>query len=366
MSHELRTPLNAVLGFAQLLESDAASDEDRESTEQILKAGRHLLGLINEVLDIARIEAGKTSMSPEAVDLDEAVEEALDTIRPLAVAQNVSLHGTTCGRFIRADRQRIKQVLLNLVSNAVKYNRRGGSVTLACETIAETANGTPERLRLSIIDTGIGVSADGLAKLFTPFERLDAAASGVDGIGLGLTVCKRLIALMGGDIGVTSEAGVGSTFWIELPVAENPSASLDVAAAATENGNGARRSMTILYIEDNLSNLRLVQRVLSRRAGVKLIAAMNGEAGIELAEQHQPDLILLDLHLPGTGGAAVLERLRAGERTKEIPVVIVSADATPGQVNRLLAAGAKGYLTKPIEVGAFMRVIDETPGAHRA
>ncbi len=366
MSHELRTPLNAILGFAQLLESDAASEDDRESTEQILKAGRHLLGLINEVLDIARIEAGKTSISPEAVDLDEAVEEALDTIRPLAVARDVSLNGTTCGRFVRADRQRIKQVLLNLLSNAVKYNRRGGSVRIECEPVTGTLHGNVERLRLSMVDTGIGVSADGLTKLFTPFERLDAATSGVEGIGLGLTVCKRLITLMGGDIGVTSERGVGSTFWIELPVAENPSATLDVTAEANETENGTGRPTTILYIEDNLSNLRLVQRILTRRAEVKLIAAMNGDAGLALAEQHRPDLILLDLHLPDTGGPAVLERLLANEKTKQIPVVIVSADATPGQVKRLLTAGAKGYLTKPIEVGAFMRLIDETMAAHRA
>lgn len=358
MSHELRTPLNAVLGFAQLLELDALNSEQRESVEHILRGGRHLLELINEVLDIARIEAGRLAISLEPVSVNLIVKESLDLIAPLAAKEHVQLDGNladTRERHIQADRQRLKQVLLNLLSNAVKYNRKEGTVTLSYEE-------TPEaRLRIKVTDTGPGIAAEKMELLFTPFERLGVEQTGIEGTGLGLALSKRLVQAMGGRLGVESTVGRGSTFWVELPLVDGLMRQLDRSEgiSAPAEVDGSRKARAVLYVEDNLSNLKLIEQVLAHRPEVRLLPAMQGRLGLDLAREHRPHLILLDLHLPDMTGEELLLRLRAIPETREIPVVVISADATPGQVNRLLASGAQAYLTKPLDVRKFLALIDE-------
>lgn len=360
MSHELRTPLNAILGFAQLLEMDSLSPEQREGVAHILKAGRHLLDLINEVLDIARIEAGRIALSPEPVRVREVLAEAFALVQPLAAEWNGSctLVPPRCDGdpFVLADRQRLKQVLLNLFANAVKYNREGGSVTATCKVV-------PERLRISVVDTGPGIAPEQIPHLFVPFNRLEADGTGVEGTGLGLALSRRLVEAMGGAIGVESTPGEGSTFWIELPLAQGAAAPTEAKAIADGQPPGPETDApavvrTILYIEDNLSNVNLIERVLARRRGVRLLTAMQGGLGLDLAREHHPDLILLDLHLPDLPGDEVLRRLQSAAATREIPVVVISADATRGQRERLLSAGAQAYLAKPIDIRQLLEVVD--------
>ncbi len=356
MSHELRTPLNAILGFAQLLEMDSLNPEQSEGVAHILKGGRHLLGLINEVLDIARIEAGRLDLSLEAVSVDEVVRESLDLIAPLAAEGNIGAETAPASGFVLADRQRLKQVLLNLLSNAVKYNRRRGTVALSFE------NMPAGRLRIKVSDTGPGIAPERLERLFIPFERLGAEQSGVEGTGLGLALSKRLVEAMGGTLGVESMPGQGSTFWVELALAENPIQRVDqtgVALPAAAELNASRKARIVLYIEDNLSNLKLIQRLLAHRPEVRLIPAMQGRLGLDLAREHRPHLILLDLHLPDIPGEEVLQRLQADPETRPIPVVMVSADAIPSQVKRLRAEGARDYLTKPLDVKKFLALLDD-------
>jgi PAS domain S-box-containing protein len=354
MSHELRTPLNAILGFAQLLEVDVRNPEQRESVELILKGGRHLLALINEVLDIARIEAGTLSISLEPVLASEVVNGALDLVRPQAAARAVQLPGAiVCPRYVRADRQRLQQVLLNLLSNAIKYNRNGGRVTASC-TEAEAG-----RLRIAVGDTGSGIAPEMLVRLFTPFDRLGAEQGGIEGTGLGLALSKRLVEAMGGTLDVVSMLNEGSTFAVELPSVAGPTVPVIDADRDAADQHSSMARGTVLYIEDNLSNLRLLEHIISRRPGVTLLSAMQGSRGIELAQHHRPQLILLDLHLPDLPGADVLQRLREDPRTRAIPVVVLSADATPGQVTRLLGQGAHGYLTKPLDLKQFLALLDD-------
>jgi len=356
MSHELRTPLNAVLGFAQLLEMDAVTPNQQQSVEQILKAGRHLLDLINEVLDLARIEAGRLGISPEPVAVREVVQECMGLIAPLAAGEHVRLesHAHDGGDyFVVADRQRLKQVLLNFLSNAVKYNRRGGVVRVS------VAAPTDGRLRIDVTDTGPGIPSEMMTRLFMPFERLAAAETTVEGTGLGLALSKGLIEAMGGTVGVESVVGEGSTFWLELALAQPPAEAGGDAAA--RDGQAGRTARTLLYIEDNLSNLKLIESLLARRPEVRLLSVMQGRLGLDLAIEHRPQLILLDLHLPDLPGEEVLLRLRAAPETRQIPVVVISADAT-GQVDRLLALGAKAYLTKPLDVKRLLDLLDETLG----
>jgi signal transduction histidine kinase/CheY-like chemotaxis protein len=354
MSHELRTPLNSIIGFGQLLELDVEGPEQRESVGHILKGGRHLLALINEVLDTARIEAGRLSLSIEPVFLEDVVRGALDLVRPQAAARRVRLpESLAWDRHVLADRQRLQQVLLNLMSNAIKYNREGGSIAV------EAAEAPSGRARLTIRDTGVGIAPAMLARLFTPFDRLGADQTGVEGTGLGLTLSKRLMEAMGGSLTVESRLGEGTTCTIELPAA----ARVEVPAAASGDGLADRERPrshgTVLYIEDNLANLRLIERVISFRPGVALLSAMQGRQGLELARAHRPDLIVLDLHLPDLPGSEVLVRLLAEPSTREIPVVILSADATPNQVTRLRSQGAHAYLTKPLDVKALLTLLDE-------
>jgi signal transduction histidine kinase len=355
MSHDLRTPLNAILGFAQLLLLDNQSPEHRDHAEQILRAGRHLLDLINEVLDIARIESGHLSLSPEPVGVREIVADALDLIRPLAEQRGItlSIEPEQCiERHVRADRQRLQQVLLNLLSNAVKYNRHGGAVTVSCE---DTSEG---RLRISISDTGAGISPQKSQLLFTAFERLGAEQMGIEGTGLGLALAKGLVEAMGGRIGMHSEVDRGSTFWVELAVAESPHGAA-TEPLASPPADAAATAGTVLCIEDNPSNIRLIQRVLARRPGVDFLSATQGSRGMALARERCPSLILLDLNLPDMSGEEVLRLLWEDVTTRSIPVAILSADAAPTQMKRMLAAGALAYLAKPIDVPQLLRLIDD-------
>jgi PAS domain S-box-containing protein len=365
MSHELRTPLNAILGFGQLMELEASAPSEIENADQILKAGRHLLSLINEVLDITGIEAGHLHISAEEVRVSEVVDEVVSLITPLTSMHAVHLNVDRAAigmNYVRADRQRLKQVLLNLVANAVKYNRAEGSVFIRFEEAAEG------HARVVVEDSGIGIAPSKMSRLFTPFDRLGAETMGVEGTGLGLALSKGLAEAMGGTLGARSMPNVGSAFWIELPCAESPLSrltdehKLPVVAAPADP---ARRH-TVLYVEDNLSNLTLVQRILAPRGDISLIPAMQGGLALDLARVHKPELILLDLHLPDIHGEEVLRQLRQAPDCRDIPVIVLSADATPGQVERLIAAGAHAYITKPLDVRPFVDTLDRVLNARRA
>ena len=360
MSHELRTPLNAILGFGQLLERQNPTEIQRSRIAHILGAGRHLLDLINEVLDISRIEAGRLQLSLEPVCVADALAEVIDLMRPLATERSIELSAPMDldkTSHVLADRQRLKQVLINLLTNAVKYTRPGGSVT-----ISQSSAGN-DKVRLVVSDTGPGIPADKLSRLFTPFDRLGAEQSDVQGTGLGLALSQRLVQEMGSSIGVDSTVGQGSTFWVELPRTASPLESL-----ASRKGVSVDRheqvidadKRTVLYIEDNLSNLTLIEQILETEPQIELMTAMQGKVGLDLARKHLPDLILLDLHLPDLPGWEVLAQLQADETTRAIPIIVISADATARQIKRLLAAGARAYLTKPVDVAEFCRVLDKT------
>jgi PAS domain S-box-containing protein len=359
MSHELRTPLNAILGFGQLLERQNPTPTQRGRIQHVINAGRHLLGLINEVLDISRIEVGRMQLSLEPVCVAEAIAETLDLMRPLAgerrieLLADVDLDATV---HVLADRQRFKQVLLNLLTNSVKYTPIAGRVTVSC-----AVNGS-DKLRLRVADTGPGIPKEGLTRLFTPFDRLGAESSGVEGTGLGLALSQRLMHAMGGSIGVESTSGAGSVFWVELPRTASPleKSQSRKTTRSTRSSATSTPKRTLLYIEDNLSNLTLVEQILEERPEIELLTAMQGQVGLDLACQHLPDLILLDLHLPDLPGWDVLGQLKIGEMTASIPVVVISADATSRQIKRLLKAGAVSYLTKPLDVTEFLRLLDET------
>ena len=357
MSHELRTPLNSILGFGQLLDRKSPTDTQRPRIRYILSAGRHLLNLINEVLDISRIEAGNLQLSLEPVCVEEAIGEALDLMRPLAADRAIGVAPPTSldtATYVLADRQRLKQVLLNLLSNAVKYTARRGSVTVSFN---DSGNGAT---RILVRDTGAGIPVEKLARLFTPFDRLGAEQSTVEGTGLGLALCQRLVQAMQGSIGVNSTLGSGSTFWLELPHAESPLQTLAAQKSSpVREQSSDEESRRILYIEDNFSNVTLVEQMLAERPALELMTAMQGRVGLELARKHAPDLVLLDLHLPDMPGWQVLAQLKSDHATRDIPVIVISADATAPQIKRLLSAGARAYLTKPLDIAEFFRVIDE-------
>jgi CheY-like chemotaxis protein len=357
MSHELRTPLNAVLGFAQLLAMEELGATQKQSIDQILKGGQHLLGLINEVLEISRIESGRLTLSVEPVEVGETANEVLDLVRPIASDRRIRLSfvppaDELC---VQADRQRLKQVLLNLLSNAVKYNCDGGEVHLN----VHRSDGT---VRLEVVDSGPGIPPDRVHRLFTPFDRLGADQTEIEGTGLGLALSKGLVEAMGGTIGVENQPEKGSTFWIELTRAESPLERLahhQASPLALSTLPTKEPLRTVLYVEDNVSNQKLVERVLAHRPGIRLLTALQGSLGLELAQNHRPDLVLLDLHLPDGSGEEVLARLRDDPATSDIPIVVLSADATRGRIARLLEEGADAYLTKPLDVQRFLEVLDE-------
>ena len=363
MSHELRTPLNAVLGFGQLLELyEDLTDEQQKAVENITQGGRHLLTLINEVLDISQVESGRLALSPEPVAIVDVVEETIGLLSPVAAGRSVQLIASNpgaCQSSVFADRQRLKQVMLNIVGNAIKYNRVGGTVTIECASIGE------DRLRVLVTDTGPGIPAAQLPLLFTPFERLGAERTTIEGTGMGLALSKRLTEAMGGTLGVDSVVGRGSTFWVELPLTEDPVARYRRLEGQPE-AEPPRHAASILHIEDNLSNVKLIEQVLAQRPDIELLAAMQASVGLELAREHRPMLILLDLNLPDMSGDQLLTLLREDARTARIPVVVVSADATQRQIQRVLSAGATAYLTKPIDVRELLRLIDEAAAAASA
>jgi PAS domain S-box-containing protein len=360
MSHELRTPMNAILGFAQLLEmsqKEPLSSTQKERVRQISKGGQHLLDLINEILDISRIEANRLQVSPEPVSVRESIQEVLDLATPLAVKRHIQvvtkLGNLDVNPFVMADRQRLKQVLLNLLSNAVKYNYDGGSVIVTC--LSTSAN----KWRISITDTGPGISQEDQARLFVAFERLNADQPHVEGTGLGLMLAKRLVEMMQGRIGVESAVGKGSTFWVELPSTESPVERLERMGGTGGLPVMSTRASKILYLEDNVANFELIQEVLADHTQIKVLWASDAKTGIEMTRERQPSLVLLDLHLGDTDGSEVLRQLKQDKKTAGIPVIVVSADATSGQVERLTSLGAEAYLTKPLNVKHFVRIVEE-------
>lgn len=361
MSHELRTPLNAILGFGQLLELDDITDLQKESVRLILKAGNHLLGLINEILDLAGLESGKLTPEIEAVSVGDAIGEMCALVSPMAASRRVEIstvNAESWRYFVLADGRRLRQVLINLLSNGIKYNKPGGKLAIKCEEAGR------DRIRITVSDTGDGISQNDIEKLFTPFERLDAYNTGVEGTGLGLVIAQRLIAAMSGSIEVKSQVGVGSTFVIELPAAGAVGfQDGDVRSPADKPDKGSFDfSATVLCIEDNESNLKLVEAVLQSKRNAELISAASGVQGIEMARDRRPDLVLLDLNLPDIHGYDVLGELRSDLRTRDIPVVVISADATKYQIDRMMAGGAEAYLTKPLDLRELLQTFDEMVG----
>jgi len=354
MSHELRSPLNAILGFAQLMESEAPppTPAQGESIIQILNAGWYLLELINEILDLATIESGKLSMSLEPVALGDLLLECQAMIDPLAQRRGLRMTFPSGDQqfHVHADRTRIKQVLINLLSNAIKYNSDGGSVVVECFPNAATG-----RVRVSVMDTGAGLPPEKLAQLFQPFNRLGQEAGSEEGTGIGLVVSKRLIELMNGAIGVESGLGTGSVFWIELPSTAPLTLPVSIEASTAEvMGSAAADGLrTLLYVEDNPANLKLVERLVARRQDLRLLSAGDGNRGVELARTCMPEVILMDINLPGISGIEALRILRDDRTTAHIPVVALSANAMPRDIQKGLEAGFFRYLTKPIKVAEF-------------
>lgn len=356
MSHELRTPMNAILGFGQLLEIDEhITEEQADYVSEILKAGRHLLELINEVLDLSRIESGNINLSLEALPCTELIGECLALVNPIAQAQGIVIHEPSINSYqVRADRTRLKQVLINLLSNAIKYNRPQGTVTIS----VAAHDGL---VRLAVTDTGNGISAERQRELFQPFSRLGAEDTAIEGTGIGLTISRRIMEMMDGTIDMQSEQGRGSTFWIELPEVATQQDDLYSGGEQQDAGNDTEIDdglrYKVLYIEDNPANLRLVAQILGRNPQLQLITAHTPELGLELATAHHPDLILLDINLPGMDGYQVLSVLRSQDLVKNTPVIAVSANAMPRDIERGIEAGFDDYITKPIDVTHFLEVV---------
>ena len=365
-SHELRTPLNAVLGFTQLLQLSDLGEEDRDSVERILVAGRHLLALINELIDIARIESGEFSLSVEPVLVQPLVEETCQLMTPLAAQRSITIsqHGTHPGLAVRADRQRLSQILVNLASNAVKYNRNGGSLTVTCQSAG------PDQASLAVADTGPGISAGNLDRVFVPFERLGAEQTGVEGTGIGLPLARAFAEAMSGRLTVSSVEGEGPTFtlillrapdMIQIPAQQDTDTAPESLTRPTDPGETVTR---ILYIEDNHANIEVVARFLRSRPNLRLQSIVSGQAGLEFAIREVPDLILLDLHLPELRGDEVLRQLRAAPATADIPVAILSAEAAPAVIRDMRGRGVIAYLTKPLDLTELGQLIDSFVAGH--
>jgi PAS domain S-box-containing protein len=374
MSHELRSPLNAILGFAQLLEAGnpIPTPSQKGRIDQIIQAGWYLLGLINEILDIAMIESGRHPMKLENLSLSEVLQDCRSMIEPQAKKKGLHIDfAKVDGQcFVHADRIRLKQILINLLTNAIKYNRPGGAVNVAVQTDIDG------RVHIGVQDSGEGLSAENLKLLFQPFNRLGQQTGSEEGSGIGLVLSKRLVELMGGRIGVESIVGVGSVFWIEIhlsdsnnsaagkdmllaPVHDAVNAAIQAAfSAAPQPLPLAATPRTVLYVEDNPANMMLMEQILERRPGIKLLKAGNGTSGIALARIHIPEVILMDINLPGISGTQALRILRADPVTAHIPVIAISANAMQRDIDNGLAAGFMGYITKPIKVTEFMEVLE--------
>ena len=358
MSHELRTPLTAILGFTELLElAEISAAQRADFIRRVHRAGQHLLALINDVLDISRVEGGSLSLSVESVPIIDLVEEAVALLEPLAVSRDVRFEVAIEPTAVMADMNRLRQVLINLLSNAVKYNRPGGTVTVEVAPVED-------RILLSITDTGRGISGQDLGRLFAPFERLGLDSGTIEesaeteGTGIGLALSRGLVELMGGTITVVSDPGVGSTFTVDLPAGRALSAPAGFEAAGSLGVEPGASRARVLYIEDNASNAVLVESALALRPHVGVLLAATGREGFDRAATEQPDLILLDLHLPDVSGREVLAWLSKDGRTKRIPIVVVSADATERSVRELLAAGASAYISKPLRMREFLETVD--------
>ena len=359
MSHELRTPLNAILGFAQLMESGVPepTPSQKRNLEQILKAGWYLLELINEILDLALIESGKVTLSHESVALVEVILECRAMVEPQAQKRGVVISFPRFGTayFVSADRTRLKQVLINLLFNAIKYNVTGGAVAVECTPVSATV------IRISVRDTGAGLSPEQLAQLFQPFNRLGKESGSEEGTGIGLVVTKRLVELMGGRIGADSAVGVGSVFWIELALTTAPQLLITDtqhdAFTMPLLADGTQQ-LTLLYVEDNPANLELVEQLVARRPDLRLLSAADGNLGVEFARDHLPEVILMDINLPGISGLDAMRILRADPLTAHIPIIALSANAVPRDIEVALEAGFFSYLTKPIKVSEFMETLD--------
>ncbi len=359
MSHELRTPLNAILGFAQLVESGtpAPTPAQKRNLDQILKAGWYLLELINEILDLALIESGRLSLSTEPVLLDDVMLECRAMIEPQAHKRglHMSFPSFVTPYFVNADRTRLKQVLINLLFNAVKYNKPGGAVSVEYALVA------PNSMRISICDTGLGLSPEQLKQLFQPFNRLGKEASAEEGTGIGLVVTKRLVEMMGGRIGAESSLDTGSVFWIELGLMSAPQAAVVGDGHAVPGQvcepDGLPRH-TLLYVEDNPANLELVEQLIARRGDLRLLTASDGNLGIEFARAYLPEVILMDINLPGVSGIDAMKVLHADPATAHIPIIALSANAVPRDIERGMEAGFFNYITKPIKISQFMDALD--------
>ena len=358
MSHELRTPLNAVLGFAQLMATGTPppSSAQKMSLDQILKGGWYLLRLINEILDLAMIESGRVTMSQEAMSLTDVLQDCREMIAPQAQQRGIEMifPDTDNLFYVHADRTRVKQVMINLLSNATKYNRAGGKVIVDCQISGIN------RVRVSVKDTGAGLNPAQLAQLFQPFNRLGQSNSSEEGTGIGLVVTKQLVELMGGEIGVESIVGVGSIFWVEFGASVAPQLVFGTeqdshpAAAPTSVTIPESDKHTVLYVEDNPANMALVEQLILRRSDLRLLCAIDGNQGLQMARTFRPDVILMDINLPGISGFGVLSILRADPNTARIPVVALSANAVPHDIAKGIDAGFFRYLTKPIKVDEFM------------
>ena len=367
-SHELRTPLNAVLGFAQLLQLSDLDQEDQDGVEHILGAGHHLLSLINELIDIARIESGEFSLSVEPVAVQPVVEETCQLMTPLAADRSITISQPcpTPGLAVEADRQRLRQILVNLLSNAIKYNRVGGTITITCQAAG------PDQATLTVADTGPGIPAADLDRIFDPFERLGAEQTAVEGTGIGLPLARAFAEAMHGNLIAASSPGEGTTFTITLPRSPDLAPAVDARVPvpriapddSDDSDDSAAENLYVLYIEDNPANIEVVTRFLKTRPGIRLQSVTSGQAGLEFATREIPDLILLDLHLPGLHGGEVLKRLRANPATAGIPVAILSAEASPAIIRQMRASDVIAYLTKPLDLAELARLLDSVAAGH--